>query len=131
MRTREERRVAEAIKKALESLGIESRAEFPQIHIRANHYINVEDFDKNFMLCIPIEESHRMCFKSRSQYAYVYALSLCNKANNIARKGDIAKASKLFKQAIAYFIARSSTTVIERKIAPRTFQIEVVKLEEW
>jgi hypothetical protein len=130
MRSLEEMRVARAIKEALRELGIETYAEFPQLQVRAHHFINVKDWDKVYHLCIPIEKSKRLCYRSHDHYAYVYALKKANEANNIARKGSIKKAKKLFRKAIRYFIERSDQIFIEERIEPYVFKIRLLKSRE-
>lgn len=128
MRTRV-MRVEAALRDALKMLGIESSAEPLQIYITANHRINVDDYDKNYVLCIPTNQNEKLCYRSRSHVAYTYSLSTCNKANNIARKGDIDNAAKLFKYAIGYFIRKSDMVYIERITGPKTFEVDVIKMD--
>ena len=130
MRSLEELRVARAIKEALKELSIETHAEFPQLQIRAHHFINVKDWDKVYHLCIPIEMSKRLCYRSHNHYAYWYALKRANEANNLARKGNYRKAKKLFRKAIRYFIERSDEIFIEERVAPYTFKITILKTKE-
>jgi hypothetical protein len=130
MRSLEELRVARAIREALKELNIESHAEFPQLHIRAYHFINVKDWDKTYHLCVPIEKSKRLCYRSHNHYAYTYALKRANEANNHARKGSMRKAKKLFRKAIRYFIERSDQIFIEERIEPYTFRIKLIKSRE-
>jgi len=130
MRTAEDLRVARAIREALEELNIVSYAEFPQLQIRAHHFINTRDWDKVYHLCIPIEKSKRLCYRSHDHYAYVYALKKSNEANNIARKGNTRKAKLLFRRAIRYFIERSDQIFIEERIEPFTFRIKLIKSKE-
>ena len=130
MRSLEETRVAKAIKEALKELNIETYAEFPQLQIRAHHFINVRDWDKVFHLCIPIEKSKRLCYRSHNFYAYVYALKKSNEANNLAIKGNTRKARLLFRRAIRYFIERSDQIFIEERVEPYTFRIKLIKSKE-
>lgn len=130
MRSLEELRVARAIKEALKELNIETYAEFPQIHVRAYHFINLRDWDKVYHLCIPIEKSRRLCYRSHDHYAYVYTLKRANEANNIARRGNVRKAKMLFRRAIRYFIERSDETFIEERIEPYTFRIRLIRSKE-
>jgi hypothetical protein len=128
MRTRV-MRVEVAIKDALKMLGIESNADPLQIYITANHRINVYDYDKNYVLCIPTNQNEKLCYRSKNHVAYTYSLSTCNKANNIARKGDIENATRLFKSAIDYFIRKSDMIYIERITGPKTIEIEVIRMD--
>jgi hypothetical protein len=130
MRSLEEKRVARAIREALKELDIVSYAEFPQLQVRAHHFINVKDWDKVYHLCIPIEKSKRLCYRSHDHYAYIYTLKKSNEANNIARKGNMRKAILMFRRAIRYFIEKSDQIFIEERIEPYTFRIRLIKSRE-
>jgi hypothetical protein len=130
MRSLEETRVAKVIKDALKDLNIDTQAEFPQLHLRAYHFINVKDWDKTYHLCIPLEQSKRLCYRSHDHYAYTYALRKANEANNLARKGKLVKARMLFRRAINYFIEHSTMKYIEERVAPYTFRITPLDIKE-
>jgi hypothetical protein len=130
MRSIEETRVARALKEALQELKITTHTEFPQLHIRAYHFINTRDYDKTYHLCIPLEQGKRLCYRSRDHYAYAYTLTKANEANNLARKGKMVKARMLFRRAINYFIERSDEAYIEERIAPYTFRITMLRSDE-
>lgn len=124
-----EERVATAIHNALRQLGIASEATFPQLQIRAYHFINIDDFDKSYHLCIPLKQSKRLCYQSRDHFAYAYALKHLNRANNLARAGHITKATQLIVMVIRYFIKHSEKSFIEERVAPYTFAIKMIKSE--
>lgn len=125
-----EERVSQAIHWALKQLNIISEANFPQIQVRAYHFINIDDFDKTFHLCIPLKQSKRLCYQTRDIWAYTYVLKQLNKANNLARSGYIIRASRLFYNAIKYFIQRSERTYMEERVSPYTFAIKILKSQE-
>jgi len=130
MRAVYEQRVSEAIHRALKVLNIISEAKFPQIQLRAYHFINVEDWDKSYHLCIPLKAMKRLCYVSRDHVAYTFALRWLNEANNLARSGWIDKAAQKITRAIRYFIKFSEKTYIEERTAPYMFTIRAPDANE-
>jgi hypothetical protein len=123
MKERDRRNVSYAIHKALLELGIQSDTEFPQLQIRAYHFINVDDFDKKYQLCIPLEASKRLCFETRDHIAYTFALKYLNLANNLARKGKTNDAIRNFVRGLNYFMKRASKRFYEVRVSQYTFKI--------
>jgi hypothetical protein len=123
MKERDRRNVSLAIHKALLELGIQSDSEFPQLQIRAYHFINIEDFDKKYQLCIPLESSKRLCFETRDHIAYTFTLKYMNLANNLARKGKINEAVRNFVRGLSYFMKRATKRFYEVRVTQYTFKI--------
>jgi len=125
-----EQRVSEAIHRALRILSITSDAKFPQLQMRAYHFINVEDFDKSYHLCIPLRQSKRLCYLSRDHVAYTMTLKMLNEANNLARRGWVEKAAEKIARAVKYFIKHSEKIYVEERVAAYTFTIRAPTNEE-
>jgi hypothetical protein len=117
----------DVLREVLRDVGINCNAGKVEIHVRAYHMIDSNSYESSYMLCFSETDKTKICYRTKNKIAYTLALKNIRRSFRYAEKGDIELAGKMLKKWIRYFINRADMIFRERRSAPDTISIEVLR----
>jgi hypothetical protein len=119
--------VGDVLKNVLRDVGINCSTGKVEIHVRAYHMMDSNSYESSYMLCFSETDKSKICYRTKNKMAYALALKNIRRSFRYAEKGDIELAEKMLKKWIRYFINRADMIFREKRSAPDTISIEVLK----